>query len=52
MIAPLWQVLTLLLLPGSLTVVNCSSLYVLNAGLADSRMFRSSGVRALMSILR
>lgn len=35
--------------PGSLTVVNCSSLYFLNAGSADSSRLRSSGVRALMS---
>ena len=43
------HLLTLMLLPGSLTVVNCSSLYFLNAGFADSRRLRSSGVKAFIS---
>ena len=37
-------------LPGSLTVVNCSSLYFLKAGLADSSRLRSSEVKALISM--
>lgn len=39
------------LLPGSLTVVNCVSLYFLNAGLRESTSFGSSNVRALMSVM-
>ena len=41
--------LTSLPLPGSLTTVNCSSLYFSNAGLADSRALGSSTVSFLMS---
>lgn len=43
--------LTCLEAPGSLTVVNCTSLYFLKAGLADSSRLRSSGVKALMSMI-
>ena len=46
---PMGVYLTVFDPPGSLTEVNCSSLYFLNAGRADSSKVLSSGVKAFIS---